>query len=291
MSNTVLNKKIVHNHNKKRNVGLIYEFLIRHLTQNIIENNSNSAATSLGILKKHFNKNSELYKEFRLLHSLFVTTVSNKSIAANILSEARNVALTHDTKKISKEKSLLIKDINYNINSESFYKQSIENYKIYATLHNAIKCWRSPGAENFEKLAKYEEQIADWLVTEKPKKQLQQEGFENVNNFVVKLMSKKIQEKYTSSFSKDQNALLNEYVFAGTDPDRQNKLKEKFTTIQETTLKLIQKYVLDNQDDSYVNDKLHTVTQKINENRVDFNSKTLNLMLVLTKLNNELLNK
>ena len=45
MSNTVLNKKIVHNHNKKRNVGLIYEFLIRSLTKNIIENNSELAST------------------------------------------------------------------------------------------------------------------------------------------------------------------------------------------------------------------------------------------------------
>ena len=100
MSNTVLNKKIVHNHNKKRNVGLIYEFLIRSLTKNIIENNSEFASTSLKILKTHFHKNSEIYKEFRLLNSLFVTTVSSKAVAANIIAEARNVALNHDTKKI-----------------------------------------------------------------------------------------------------------------------------------------------------------------------------------------------
>ena len=152
MSNTVLGKKIVHNHNKKRNVGLIYEFLICHMTKNIVEGNNLNASLSLNILKKHFNKDSELYKEFRLLNSLFATTVSSKPVAANIVSEARKLALTHDDKKLNKEKSLLIKDINYNINEQNFYKQNVNNYKMYATIHNAIQCWRAPNAGNLEKL-------------------------------------------------------------------------------------------------------------------------------------------
>lgn len=292
MSNTVLNKKIVHNHNKKRNVGLIYEFLIRSLTKNIIENNSELASTSLKILKTHFHKNSEIYKEFRLLNSLFVTTVSSKAIAANIIAEARNVALNHDTKKINKEKSLLIKDINYNINNESFYKQNVDDYKMYATIHNAIKCWRQPSAINFEKLAKYENQIAEWLVKEKNVSSIQQETFEDANNFVVNLMSKKIQEKYTNSFSTEQNKLLNEFVFAKNDKLKKQKLLEKFNTIKNTTLTLVNKYMENNPNDSYVNEKLKTVLERINKNDdliVDVN--TLNTILILSKLNNELIEK
>jgi hypothetical protein len=291
MSNTVLDKKIVHSHNKKRNIGLIYEFLIRNLTHNIIENNTSTATKTLGVLKKHFNKDSELYKEFRLVHSLFVTTVSNESVAANIIAEARNVALTHNVKKINKEKSLLIKDINYNINNESFYKQNVDNYKMYATLHNAIKCWRTSSADNFEKLAKYENQIAEWLVTKKDTQQLQNESFDDANNFVVKLMSKKIQEKYTNTFSKKQNVLLNEYVFAGTDEHKKQVLLSKFNLIKETALDLIQQYVSNNPNDSYVNDKLTVVVEKIQNNHSLLNTPTLNLMLVLTKLNDELNNK
>ena len=292
MSNTVLNKKIVHNHNKKRNVGLIYEFLIRNLTKNIVENKTNLATTSLNILKTHFHKNSEIYKEFRLLNSLFVTTVSSKAVAANIISEARNVALTHDVKKINKEKSLLIKDINYNINNESFYKQNVDNYKVYATIHNAIKCWRTPTASNFEKLAKYEDQIAEWLVTEKHISNDQHDAYDDANNFVVNLMSKKIQEKYTNAISTEQNKLLNEFVFAKNDEVKRQQLLNKFNDIKNTTLELVKEYIDKNPSDSYVNDKLNVVLEKIDtNNQLNVDAATLNTVLVLTKLNKELLEK
>ena len=284
MSNTVLDKKIVHNHNKKRNVGLIYEFLIRHMTKNIVEGNNKLASQSLDVLKKHFNKDSELYKEFRLLNSLFATTVSSKAVGANIVSEARKLAVSHNAKKLNKEKSLLIKDINHNINEQKFYKQNVNNYKMYATIHSAIQCWRNPNVDGLQKLAKYEDQIVSWLVTPKDVQPITEE-YSDANNFVVQLMSKKIKEKYINAFSQKQNVLINEYIIAGNNSVKKEQLKNKFMSIKKNTTQLIDKYVSEQKHDEYLIEKLNIVTDKINNISVNVNSTNLNLMLILTKLN------
>lgn len=54
-------------HNKKRNVGLIYEQLIRYASKCILEGRTERAEIAMQILKEHFRPGTELYKEFRLL--------------------------------------------------------------------------------------------------------------------------------------------------------------------------------------------------------------------------------
>ena len=56
-------------HNKKRNVGIIYELLLRNISSHLVAKNNKLAQESLDLLTNHFNKSSEIYKEFRL-HSI-----------------------------------------------------------------------------------------------------------------------------------------------------------------------------------------------------------------------------
>ena len=48
-------------HSKYRNTGLLFELLTRQITTDILNNESSSKASA--ILKKHFNKKSQLFKE------------------------------------------------------------------------------------------------------------------------------------------------------------------------------------------------------------------------------------
>ena len=266
MSNTVLNKKIVHNHNKKRNVGLIYEFLIRSLTKNIIENNSEFASTSLKILKTHFHKNSEIYKEFRLLNSLFVTTVSSKAVAANIIAEARNVALNHDTKKINKEKSLLIKDINYNINNESFYKQNVDDYKMYATIQSLLKDWRS-STPDIAKVAVLEDNLTEWILTKKQGiKDLESQKSKDVNDTIISVMSEKISKKYHGVLNDSQQDLIKEYVIS--IDGNNDKLSSAMSDIRATTQSSIKNYMSSNSD-SFINEKFDNVLKIISSSDIN----------------------
>ena len=87
-------------HNKKRNSCLMYEFLVRHISKSLVDDDKKSSDTALKILKKYYSSDTELYKEFRLLNALVTTSVSSEMVASSILTEAKSAARSHDLKKL-----------------------------------------------------------------------------------------------------------------------------------------------------------------------------------------------
>ena len=100
-------------HNKKRNIGLIYEQLVSYVSQALVEGKKSDADNALKIIGRNFKKGSELYREFRLFNALVKTYVKSDALATRILSEAKAAAQDHDAKKLRAEKSQLIKEINH----------------------------------------------------------------------------------------------------------------------------------------------------------------------------------
>jgi len=76
-------------HNKKRNVGIIYELLLNYISRNIVEGKNLEAKKASKIVEKHFRKGTELYKEFKLFNALANTEVKNTHVVASILNEAK----------------------------------------------------------------------------------------------------------------------------------------------------------------------------------------------------------
>ena len=107
-------------HNKKRNVGIIYELLLGNITSNLLEGNKRQAKVTTRIIEKHFKKGTELYKEFRLFNALSKSHVSNTHIVASILNEAKVASRNLDEKKLEREKSNLLRDITYKISDKDF---------------------------------------------------------------------------------------------------------------------------------------------------------------------------
>ena len=112
-------------HNKKRNTGLLYEFLIHTISQALVDDDKRKSSRALKIIKSHFKPGTELYKEFRLINSIMKTTVSVESVASSILGEAKVAARSHDVDSLDREKSLLIRSINHQLNDDHFYDQQI----------------------------------------------------------------------------------------------------------------------------------------------------------------------
>ena len=84
-------------HNKKRNVGLIHEQLVRFASEKIVEGAKNKAEVALEILNEHFEQDSQLYKEFRLFNALVHTRASTSNIARRIILESKAARKNHNS--------------------------------------------------------------------------------------------------------------------------------------------------------------------------------------------------
>ena len=121
-------------HNKKRNVGIIYEQLVLRLSQALVENDKKTFVDTKKIIKKYFAKNTELYKEHRLINSLAVTSISDTSIIPAILEEVKKASWRIKNRKLDHEKSKLIRAINETF-GKSFYSTRVPNYRDLATIN------------------------------------------------------------------------------------------------------------------------------------------------------------
>lgn len=213
----MMNKKTTHN--KKRNVGIIYEQLMRKISEHIVDGDNESAVKVVNIVKKHFKPGTELYKEFRLFNALVKTQVSSSEIAAKILVEAREAAKDHNSVKLMQEKSRLIKEINHTISSRDFYTTRVPEYRTYATIQTLMNDWRDTKTRDISRIAIFEDKIHSWLLEPKTHLNVSELKTENVDNLVVSVMRDKLNKKYESVLTPKQMILVKEHALREANGD------------------------------------------------------------------------
>ena len=278
------------NHNKKRNVGIIYELLIRAVSAYLVEGNKTRAQSALDTLSKFYNRNTELYKEFRLFNALAKSTVNDTSIAAAILTESKSATRRFDAIKLDKEKSALIKEINYVLADTDFYHRKVPDYKVYATIQNLLNVWREGDKSNLAEMVLIETKMIEWLTTAREAEIINEGIDKNVDSLVVKIMNEKFNDKYADKLTSSQKSLINEYVFSLQNDDGLS-IKSKAIKIQSDAINEIAKIKL-NEKNSIILEKTAAVERKINEiNFLTIDDDKLAKLMTLTQLVNELKEK
>ena len=183
-------------HNKKRNVGVIYEVLIKYIAECMVEKRDSDRKVASRIVRKYFSQGTEIFKEYRLFKSLTETTVSTPSVAGSILIEAKRASRSFNNQKLKKEKSNLIREINYQLDSKKLYGIRVQNYRLYATIQTALNEWRKDVPDDIQKLAEYENKITSWLVAEKASTDPCFDEKKDVDSFVVRIMAEKFNDRY-----------------------------------------------------------------------------------------------
>jgi hypothetical protein len=251
-------------HNKKRNVGIVYEQLLRFISKQIIEDKQPMARKAIKIIENRFRKDKELYKEFRLVNALANSTVSGTHVAAGILLEAKQAARRIDTKKLMKEKSLLIKDINYELNESEFFHTKIDNYKVYATIQQMINEWKKNDTSNLSDQIKYEKLVAEHLISEK--KDMELNNFDDRSDHLVfKVMSEKMNEKYSGTLTTEQKDIIRNYAIYSDDP---TSLAVFLESVKKKSLKAL-KSLRESSDNKTLLSKINVVYENINNLRTD----------------------
>jgi hypothetical protein len=231
MSNFTTPKK----HNKKRNTTLIYELLVRKISESLISNDTTTSESAMAILKKYFKPSAELFKEYRLGESLIKINVSNKEVASQILWEARAACRRHDVQSIDKIKTLLVNEINQTF-GQLFWDTPVPNYKLHATVSTLLSDWKDLSGVRIDRVAQYEDKLVDWMLRKEVENDIDSSSFGNLGEqrYLFKLMSNKIEERYNEKLTQEQRSIMRSYV-CGID----DALVEKCNSILDETKKLM----------------------------------------------------
>jgi hypothetical protein len=251
-------------HNKKRNVGLTYEFLVRQMIEGLLREDSSIADKALSIIRRRFKNGTHIYKEWRLMNAIVKTAGVNETVANAIIRETRDAVRKYDRVQLDKEKSLLIKELNHTFGYE-FYDKVVPNYKLYATSQTLFDDWRCTGIPNISRIADYELKIHEHLMTKK-NLELNEISDPETDAFVVRLMVEKLNKTYADKLSIDQRSILGRYSFEG----QSQKLKSDLNEIKQDTMLSLEKYLSTvAKDDQYTRQKLIEARGNIEALNVD----------------------
>jgi hypothetical protein len=271
-------------HNKKRNTGLVYEFLIRQMVEGILRDDTSHADRALSIIKRRFKQGTQLYREWRLMNALAKTSNVDESIANAILRETRDAVRKYDRVKLDREKSALIQEVNHTFGKDT-YDRGVPQYKTYATIQTLFDDWRCTGIPNVHRIAEYELKLRSQLITES-RDVLQGQPDPEADALVVKLMIEKLNRNYANKLSPLQRTILGRYTFEGIT----DSLRSDLTKLKTETLDKLKKYGQNvKESDKFTLSKLsdvQSVIESIDVNNLD--DVTLPRFMKLCELKEEL---
>jgi len=282
----MMNNAININHNKKRNVGVVYELLLRAVSAYIVEGKKAKAQIALDIISKRFGQDTELFKEFRLFNALAKTKIADPTIAAVILTETKAATRRIDASKLDKEKSLLIRDINHTLNDSDFYHRRIANYRELATIQLAINEWTLGDRSNLSQTLMVETKLIELLKNNEisaPANLIEQKN-DSVDNLVIKILNEKFNKKYEGKLTEDQRSLIRDYVITKTDGVASKEMVDRARRIKSDAsvcLEMIEK----TETNQIVQESLRDVKRRVNDLDVDIlNDENLSKLMTLSQL-------
>lgn len=197
-------------HSKFKNTAMLFELLTRQITSDIISSNESVA---IQILKKYFNKNTELIKEYKLYKTLCDEKLKSETKANMLIEAVLKARRGLNRHKLQNEKYELIKSIKENFDIDVFFQTKVQNYKLLASLYkvfeyneldNPVEITKSRITilENITSKLNTSVMTEDVAIAQEPKE---------VRLMAYKYLVEKFNAKY-SNLSESQKVLLREYI-------------------------------------------------------------------------------
>lgn len=285
-------------HNKKRNIGLLYEFFTRFIGKAILENRDNDIVKAKTLLKKHLNRGTDLYKELKLFKVLSEANVSNREQALHLINRVREAVKYQSQARLELEKTSLIHEVNSNLNADLFFEESITEYKKLGVIQVLLNTWRDETLKEsvVGETVYLEEKLIEFMMNNKSKDDSQQAlqmTTEDVDRLVVNLMTEKVNKKY-SNLNEEQKDVIRLYVFSKDDTQVKESLVEKLSGIKNKFLAVLPAHRHEFENDKVLIDKLSEVKNTLLKEYSDFssvNDDMVGFYLGLSKLEHEVKSK
>jgi len=246
-------------HNKIRNTGLLFEFLLRQITSDVLNKDQNSKAVS--IVKQKFNENTELGKELALYNILITKKFKSDSKADYFINEVMKTRSDLNNSILRREKYNLIKEIQSNYNLQKFMSSKVPNYKTYASIYKLFEYnTLSPDekTESFFNIVEHVTTKDNNVKLSETVKTLPDD--EDLRILTYKTLLEKFNQKYTK-LSGAQKNLLREYI---NNVSNTNSLKDTLKDIVRGLKEDLKKHSK-NLKDKVVKIKMTEALKSINE--------------------------
>ena len=197
-------------HSKIRNTGLLFEFLLRQITADVLNKKSDCKASH--IVKKNFNENTELGKELALYNILINKKFNSDKKADYFINEVINERKNLNSTTLKREKYNLIREIKDSYDLQKFLSSKVRNYSVYASVYKLFEYNDISPVEKTESHFNLVEHVTtsnktnikSSLTTVLPKD-------EDLRIITYKTLLEKFNNKYTK-LSGSQKNLLREYI-------------------------------------------------------------------------------
>jgi len=248
-------------HTKIRNTGLLFEFLLRQITADVLNKDDTSIAVK--IIKEKFNENTELGKELALYNTLINKKFDSDKKADFFITEVINVRNKLNSSTLKREKYNLIKQIKETYNLSKFLSSKVPNYKLYASIYKLFEYTNDISPE--DKTESYFNLIENITTTDKDIKLSETIGIqlpddEDLRILTYRTLLEKFNEKYEHLNSNQKN-LLRAYI---NNISNVNSLKE-YINKQLPKIKKSIKQHINSVDEKIVKIKLKEAVSSMNK--------------------------
>ena len=207
-------------HNKLRNTGLLFEFLLRQITSDVL--NKIEGSKAVAIVKNKFNENTELGKELALYNIIINKKFSSDRKADYFINEVLKERTNLNSTSLKREKYNLIKMISEHYDLQKFISSKVDNYKVYASTYKLFEYRTTLSPE--QKTESHFNLVEH--ITTKSEIKLSETTIlpddEDLRILTYKTLLEKFNQKYTK-LSGAQKNLLREYI---NNISNTNSLKE-----------------------------------------------------------------
>ena len=197
-------------HSKLRNTGLLFEFLLRQVTVDVLNKKKESPA--LKIIKRQFNEHTEIGKELALYNLIMTRKFKSDKKADFFLSEVIRQRGRLNNTNLRREKYNIIASIKESYDVNQLFSSKVPNYKVFASVYKLFEGINEMGAD--EKTESYFIIVENVTTVKHTKnKSYIPEEFKDKDLRILsyKTLLEKFNKKYTN-LSDEQKYVLKEYI-------------------------------------------------------------------------------
>ena len=147
--------------------------------------------------------------------------------------------------------------------------------------------------KDLQRMALFEDHVMKWLVTEKeatPDTMITDDTA-GTSRLLMKVMTKKLNEKYAGVLNEQQRGLIRAYAFSTVSED-QTSIKTKLSEVKENLVSLVDQYSSEIQHNEYLKNKLSEAKSALlSESLEQVDDSTVTRFMLYSRLRDELESK